>query len=208
MAAGGPSPPCPHGRGGRGTFRAARSGWAQRKALRRGLRRVLAGREGCSCFLLYAPPPKQPESSPAGTQAVSVCPHQGLCGTGMPPAGAGWWSQRWGGAVPRAVGRAEQRWGARGGPPAPGAAQQMCPLSSTAPAGGPAALTLTCCPLAGGNPSPPSAPGSPAASPPSCGPRTSTCPAAHPAPGDTKRGYSFSECPWSRDNAGGFWSSH
>lgn len=60
------------------------------------------------------------------------------------------------------------------------------------PGGGPGparrgatAVTLTCCPPAGDSPSPPSAPGSPAASPPSCGPHTSTCPAARPAPGDT-----------------------
>lgn len=60
------------------------------------------------------------------------------------------------------------------------------------PGGGPgparrgaAAVMLTCCPPAGDSPSPLSAPGSPAASPPSCGPHTSTCPAAHPAPGDT-----------------------
>lgn len=60
------------------------------------------------------------------------------------------------------------------------------------PGGGPGparrgatAVTLTCCRPAGDSPSPPSAPGSPAASPPSCGPHTSTCPAARPGLGDT-----------------------
>ena len=100
-------------------------------------------------------------------------------------------------AVPRAA-RGAEHGATRGtsqGPPAPGHCSAVTSpflLSLGSPGGGPgparrgaAAVMLTCCPPAGDSPSPLSAPGSLAASPPSCGPHTSTCPAAHPAPGDT-----------------------
>lgn len=87
-----------------------------------------------------------------------------------------------GGAIP----------GASRAPPALLSSHVPSPSLPGSPGGGPgparrgaAAVTLTCCRPAGDSPSPPSAPGSPAASLLSCGPRTSTCPAAHPAPGDT-----------------------
>lgn len=121
-----------------------------------------------------------------------------------PPIG---WASSGRGAVPRAMGsswrRAQRGWRGRmwGSPSSRSCSTAVYFLlqSYAAPAGvpaaarsGAAAVRLTCCPPAGDSPSPPSAPGSPAASPPSCGPRTSTCPAARPAPGDT-RGDTFGE---------------
>lgn len=95
--------------------------------------------------------------------------------------------------------------GACRGPPAPGSCSAITSplfLSYAAPVGvlavawrGAATVVLTCYPPAGDSPSPPSAPGNPAASPPSCGPRTSTCLAARPAPGDTEGTGSVRGCP-------------
>lgn len=95
--------------------------------------------------------------------------------------------------------------GACRGPPAPGSCSAITSplfLSYAAPVGvlavawrRAATVVLTCYPPAGDSPSPPSAPGNPAASPPSCGPRTSICPAARPAPGDTEGTGSVRGCP-------------
>lgn len=167
---------------------------------RRAAARGAAARFGCS---LSHTSTKAAWNQPTPSVCAGCGCHQHVPGT---PSLVGWAGSGHG-AVPRAMGsswrRAQRGWRGRvWGSPSPrscSTAVSFLLQSYAALAGvpatarsGAAAVRLTCCPPAGDSPSPPSAPGSPAASPPSCGPRTSTCPAARPAPGDT-RGDTFGE---------------